>query len=108
MIPWSLMIVPAHRNGPSIAPVGRGMPRFFFSLRCPDGSVIDPDGAEFANPDDAYDAAARTARTLMATDSDPEVDWLRCTFEVADDAGEVVFELPFSEAVEAAESPKKH
>ena len=70
--------------------------------------MIDPDGAEFANPDDAYDAAARTARTLMATDSDPKVDWLRCTFEVADNAGEVVFELPFSEAVEASETPRRH
>ena len=70
--------------------------------------MIDPDGAEFANPDDAYDAAARTARTLMATDTDAEVDWLRCIFQVADEAGEVVFELPFVEAVEAAESPRKH
>ena len=84
------------------------MPRFFFNLRCPDGSVIDPDGAEFANADDAYDAAARTARTLMATDVDADVDWPRCSFEVADDAGEVVFELPFSKALESAESPKKH
>ena len=84
------------------------MPRFFFSLRCPDGSVIDPDGAEFANADEAYDMAARTARTLVATDTDTEVDWLRCVFEVADDAGEVVFELPFTQAVEAAESPKEH
>ena len=84
------------------------MPRYFFSLRCPDGSVIDPDGAEFANAAEAYDMAARTARTLVATDTDTEVDGLRCVFEVADDAGEVVFELPFSEAVKAAESPKKH
>jgi hypothetical protein len=92
----------------SIAPVDQEMPRFFFNLRCPDGSVIDPDGAEFANADGAYDAAARTARTLMATDTDPEVDWLRCTFEVADEAGEVVFELSFIEAVQLAESPQKH
>ena len=84
------------------------MPRFFFSLRCPDGSVIDPDGAEFASADEAYETAARTARTLMASDSDAEVDWLRYIFEVADEAGEVVFELSFSEAVEGAESPRKH
>ena len=84
------------------------MPRFFFSLRCPDGSVIDPDGAEFANADEAYDAAVRTARTLVATDTDTEVDWLRCVFEVADDAGEVVFELPFSEAVQGTDSPSQH
>ena len=70
--------------------------------------MIDPDGAEFANADEAYDAAGRTARTLMATDSDPEVDWLRCVFEVADEAGEVVFELPFSEAREGVEIPSKH
>ena len=84
------------------------MPRFFFSLRCPDGSVIDPDGAEFANADEAYDMAARTARTLMATDTDGEGDWLRCVFEVADEAGEVVFELPFSEAMDWIETPRKH
>ena len=67
-----------------------------------------PGRGRFVNADEAYITAARTARTLMATDTDAGVDWLRCMFEVADDAGEVVFELPFSEAVEAAESPKKH
>jgi hypothetical protein len=28
------------------------------------------------------------------------MNWLACRFEVADEAGEIVFELPFTEVVE--------
>ena len=76
------------------------MPRYHYNFRAPDGAVIDEAGAEFATADAAYEAAVRTARTLMASDS--ETNWLRCVFEVADASGEVVFELPFTEAVEPA------
>jgi hypothetical protein len=75
------------------------MPRYFFHLRGLETHVPDPDGADFANADDAWEAARRTAQTLMRTEVETEAEWLTCRFEVLDEAGEVVFELPFSEVL---------
>lgn len=75
------------------------MPRYFFHLRGPDTYVPDPDGEEFANADDAWEAAQRTAQTLMRTEVDTDAEWLTRRFEVVDAAGEIVFELPFSEVL---------
>jgi hypothetical protein len=75
------------------------MPRYFFHLRGPDTHVPDPDGADFVNADQAWEAARRTAQTLMRTEVETEAEWLTCRFEVLDEAGEVVFELPFSEVL---------
>jgi len=33
------------------------------------------------------------------------VNWLSCHFEVTDEAGEIVFELPFTEVVEVTPRP---
>ena len=71
------------------------MPRYHFNFRSPDSAVIDEAGAEFPNADAAYEAAVRAARALMSREGGAE--WLRCSFEVADAHGEVVFELPFTE-----------
>jgi hypothetical protein len=84
------------------------MPRYFFHLRSPDAHVIDPEGAEFGDADEAWEAARRTARTLMRTPAEGGIEWLRCSFEVLDDAGEVVFELPFAEAIAPDEPPTEH
>jgi hypothetical protein len=75
------------------------MPRYFFHLEGPDTHVPDPDGADFADADEAWEAARRTARTLMRTEVEIEGEWLTCRFEVLDEAGEIVFELPFSEVL---------
>jgi hypothetical protein len=40
-----------------------------------------------------------TALDLMQTQLNAHANWLTCCFEVADQAGEIVFELPFTEAV---------
>ena len=82
------------------------MPRYFFHLRCADKEVFDPSGADLRDPDQAWEAAQATARDLMQTPSDANVNWTACHFEVADEAGEIVFELPFSEAVGI--TPKPH
>ncbi len=44
----------------------------------------------------AYKVAHMMALNLMQT---PEPTLLRCRFEVRDSAGEIVVELPFSEAI---------
>jgi hypothetical protein len=51
--------------------------------------------------DQAWDAARRTALDLMRTQQNADVNWLTCRFEVADEVGEIVFELPFTEVAVA-------
>src|SRR3954463_7143711 len=75
------------------------MPRYFFHLHCGAKTVSDPTGADLRDPDEAWEAA-RT-RTEAAAD----VHWLSCHFEVADEAGEIVFELPFAEIVKIEGKP---
>ena len=72
------------------------MPRYFFHLKGPDIHVPDPDGADFANADEAWEAARRTARALMRTEVEMEAEW-PCRFEILNEGGEIVFDLPFSE-----------
>ncbi len=76
------------------------MARYFFHLRCQDKDVLDPSGADLRDPDQAWEAARATARDLMEGQPDANVNWLACHFEVVDDSGEIVFELPFSEVVD--------
>lgn len=80
------------------------MPRYFFHLDSPAGRVEDPDGMEFADPDQAWEATRATARELMQSSPQDDVAWIRCSFVVLDASGEIVFEFPFSEAVESPPS----
>ena len=84
------------------------MPRFFFNLRCPEGSIIDPDGAEFASVEAARDSAVVTARNLLAVEHENVAEWMQSVFEVADENGDVAFEVAFSEVTETVESPTRH
>jgi len=81
------------------------MARYFFHLRCQESDVVDPTGADLRDPDQAWEAARATARDLMEAQSDASVNWLACHFEVVDETGEIVFELPFSEVVELRPKP---
>jgi hypothetical protein len=81
------------------------MPRYFFHLRCTEQEVLDPSGAERRDADEAWETARNMARDLMQQQPDAAVSWLMCHFEVVDEAGEIVFELPFSEAVDLGAKP---
>ena len=81
------------------------MPRYFFHLRCQETDVRDASGADLRDPDQAWVAARATARDLMQMPSNADVNWLSCHFEVTDGAGEIVFELPFTEVVEVTPRP---
>ena len=81
------------------------MPRYFFHLRCQGKEVPDPSGADLRDPDQAWEAAHATARDLMQSEPNAAVNWFACHFEVTDEAGEIVFELPFSEVVEVRSKP---
>lgn len=76
------------------------MPRYFFHLHAPGIEVPDTVGEELADPDAAFNAATRIARGLMAVKLDLGLNWLAARLEVRDEGGEVVFELPFAEAVD--------
>ena len=75
------------------------MPRYYFHLRCPENTVPDSSGADLRDADEAWEAARATARDLMEQGG-ADVNWLACLFEVTDEAGEIVFELPFNEALD--------
>jgi hypothetical protein len=79
------------------------MPRYFLHLRYPaseDGFARDEEGDELPNPGALRQHVMDTARDLMVGARLKAIpDWLRCTFEVTDEAGTVVLTLPFSEAV---------
>jgi hypothetical protein len=81
------------------------MPRYFFHLRCEGKEVPDSSGVELRDPDQAWEAAHATARDLMQSQPDAAVNWFGCHFEVTDEAGEIVFELPFTEVVEVMPKP---
>src|SRR5215212_6554231 len=93
------------REGSRVAELRQKMARYFFHLRCSGNDVIDPLGADLRDPDQAWEAARATARDLMEAQADANVNWLRCYFDVVDEAGEIVFELPFSEVVEIRPKP---
>ena len=52
------------------------MPRYFFHLRCADKELLDTAGADLHDPDQAWEAARATARDLMETQRDAELNWL--------------------------------
>ncbi len=76
------------------------MPRYFFHVVLEGERIPDLDGQDLPDPDAAWEAARRTASSLMETAVDRPVAWLRCHFEVQDEAGEIVLEFPFVEAIE--------
>jgi hypothetical protein len=81
------------------------MPRYFFHLRCAENEVLDSSGADLRDPDQAWEAAQATARELMESEPQAAVNWFGCHFEVTDEAGQIVFELPFTEVVGVMPKP---
>jgi hypothetical protein len=74
------------------------MPRYYFNTRIGDELVADPEGEDLRNPDRAWEVARAMIRELLKTDG-AERALLNATIEVTDDAGEIVLEFPFTEAI---------
>lgn len=80
------------------------MPQFHFHFR--DGDVVlkDESGIAFESVEEAYlrafEAASDIWRELLRERRDP----LRCAFEVTDAAGEILFDLPFTEILDTCRS----
>jgi hypothetical protein len=74
------------------------MPRYYFSTRIGDERILDPEGEDLRDPDHAWEIARITIRQILQ-DEGAEPNLLRAVLEVSDEAGEIVLEFPFSEAV---------
>jgi hypothetical protein len=75
------------------------MPRYFFHVHIGGDAIRDPDGQELRDPDRAWEVARAMARSLMAARFEKPVDWTSSHVEVTDEAGDVVLEFPFVEAM---------
>lgn len=79
------------------------MSRYFLHLRYPapdDGFARDDEGDELSDPGGLRQHVVETARDLMRGARLKAIpDWLKCSFEVTDEAGTVVLTLPFSEVI---------
>lgn len=79
------------------------MPRYYFSLRHrpgPGGLAVDKEGDELPDLDAARKHALFVARdTIARTRTDIVRDWMVCSFEVTDEAGDLVLTVPFSDTV---------
>jgi hypothetical protein len=62
-----------------------------------DDLIDDPEGEELRNPDRAWEVARAMIRELLRSEG-AVGPLLSAVIEVTDEAGEVVFEFPFSEA----------
>jgi hypothetical protein len=76
------------------------MPRYFFNVHLGKDALNDPEGRELRDADQAWEAAKLMAQSLMATEFPQPIDWTACHIEVKDEAGEIVLEFPFLEAVQ--------
>lgn len=81
------------------------MPRYFFHTHIGEDVITDLNGAELRDPDHAWETAKAT---IQASLSDPknQARLLGATLVVTGEAGNVVLEFPFAEAVSLS-SPDK-
>jgi hypothetical protein len=74
------------------------MPRYFFNTRIGDELIADPEGEELRDPDRAWEVARAMIRELLRSEG-AESGLLNAILEVTDEAGEIVLEFPFTEAI---------
>ena len=73
------------------------MPRYFFNTRIGKELLLDPEGEDLRDPDQAWNVARRTIRELLSAEGGQ--DLLGAIMEVSDEEGDIVLEFPFSEAI---------
>jgi hypothetical protein len=85
------------------------MPRYFFNTRIGDDLISDPKGADLRGPDHAWEVARAMILEILR-DQRAQPNLLAATLEVTDEQGDLVLELPFSEALipSPEEPPTKH
>jgi hypothetical protein len=76
------------------------MAHYHLNIRHRDRFYLDEEGEDIPSEIEMTVRAVETARDLIGTPSFTIPDWLDCTLEVTNEAGETVLILPFAEAVE--------
>jgi hypothetical protein len=74
------------------------MPRYFFHTQIGGDVIRDTVGAVLRDPDHAWEVAHAMIADLLQDDGEGQA-LLVASLMVADEAGETVFEVPFSEAL---------
>ena len=75
------------------------MTRYFLHLRDSTDEVLDPDGSEFEDMDAVRNAVMVNARDLIAGDVRNGLVDFRYRIDAENEAGQVVYSLPFKHAV---------
>ena len=74
--------------------------RYFMNLRYRDHLYEDEEGDELLDSAAVRAHAIETARDLIATGRLTTIrNWYDCTFEVVDETGRMVLEVPFSDTI---------
>ncbi len=76
------------------------MQRFYFNLRTPRGRQVDRKGRHLRSAEEAFLEAYRAAPLLAMDVVSSGGDLNHYTFEVMNDAGQLVWDLSFHEALE--------
>jgi PAS domain-containing protein len=77
------------------------MPRFYFHLFSADGCQRDEIGFDFADAEAAYIEAYRTIPRIAADLLEKGSDPMGAAFEITDEKGSILFQIPFTERVRA-------
>ena len=75
------------------------MPRYFFNVHIGEDALVDPEGQDLRDADQAWEVARAMAQNLMGTEFERPVNWAASNIEVKDDLDEIVLEFPFLEAI---------
>ena len=84
---------------------GQAVSLYFFNVHIGDDILGDPEGQQLRDADQAWEVAKAMARNLMNTEFERSVNWASSHIEVKDDAGEIVLEFPFLEALQLTQQP---
>jgi hypothetical protein len=75
------------------------MPRYFFATRVGDDRLPDTEGRVLRDADEAWEVARALIREILR-DSAASSRLFAASLEVTDETGLIIFEFPFSEAVD--------
>ena len=74
------------------------LPRYFFNTRIGNELLLDPEGEELRDPDQAWNVARTMIREILAGQGE-KANLLGAILEVSDEDGEIVLEFAFAEAI---------
>ena len=78
------------------------------NLRSRDCLIVDPEGDDLASADTVQGHALEIARDLITrARMDCIRNWFECSFEVTNEAGQVVLVLPCSETLNESEATRE-